>query len=212
MIRQRLDVQNVVLDRARIGQTDVDLRILKPRPENARRIEEQKARIDRHPLLSARDAGAVFRLCALSSRDLVDKGGLPDIRDAHDHDLERSSDLSLFRVPPQLLGKQLPNRRDKAVDALAALTVRQEHRHAAAFEIFRPFFDHRRVCHVDPVEDDKARLCAADGVNIRVAAGNGDARVQDLTDRIDQLQVFLHHPACLGHVTGIPLDVHFLIA
>ena len=35
-----------------------------------------------------------------------------------------------------------------------------------------------------------------------------DARVQNLAHRVDQLQIFLHHPAGLGHMTGIPLDVH----
>lgn len=69
--RQGLRVQDIIFHRAGIGQADAHLRILKLGPENAGRIQQQKAAVHRHPLLASRDAGAVFRLSALPAGNLV---------------------------------------------------------------------------------------------------------------------------------------------
>ncbi len=81
-----------VLNFAKMGAcTDTGLAIAKKQlefgPEDAGRIQKQQPAVHIHPLLAARHAGAVFRLCALASGNLVDKGRLSDVRNTDDHEL-----------------------------------------------------------------------------------------------------------------------------
>ena len=80
MAAERLGIQNIVFDSARVGKAHADLGVVKFRPEDAGRIQKQQPAVHIHPLLAARHAGAVFRLCALASGNLVDKGRLSDVR------------------------------------------------------------------------------------------------------------------------------------
>ena len=208
MAGQRLGVDHVLLDGARVGKAHPDLRVFKLRPQNARRVQKQKPLIDRDPLLAARNAGAVLGLCALAPGDLVDERRFSHIRNADDHELQGPSHLSLLRVPRQLFSQQRAHRRDEAGNALFRLAVGLQNGIALRPEVLCPFFRQRRVCHVDAVQDDHARLIAADRVDIRVAAGNRDARVENFAHGVDELHILLDHPARLGHVAGVPLDIH----
>jgi len=205
---KRLGVDDVLFDCARVGQPHADLRVFELRPQDARRVQKQQPLVDRDPLLAARDAGAVFRLGALAPGDLVDERRFPHVRDADDHELEGPSDLSLFRVARQLFRQQLPHSRHEAGNALLRLAVGLQDAVTFRAEMLRPALCHRGIGHIDAVEDDHPGFRAADGVDVRVAAGKRDARIQDLAHGVDKLHVRLDHPARLGHVARIPLDIH----
>ena len=208
MAGQRLGVDHVLLDGTRVGKAHPDLRVFELRPQNARRVQKQQPLVDRDPLLASRDAGAVFGLRALAPGDLVDERRFSHIRNADDHEFQGPSHLSLLRVPRQLFSQQRPHSRNKAGNALFRLAVGLQNGIALRPEVLCPFFRQRQVCHVDAVEDDHARLIAANRVNVRVAAGNRDARVENFAHGIDKLHILFDHPARLGHVPRIPLDVH----
>ena len=67
-----------------------------------------------------------------------------------------------------------------------------------------------RVCQVHAVQDDHSGFAAADGVNIRVPAGQRNPSVYDFADRIHLLQVCLDLPPGFCHVARIPLNIHIL--
>ena len=98
----------------------------------------------------------------------------------------------------------------EAADALPALCVRLQDSKAEAFEIRAPAGGHLRIGEIAAVQDHKPRFAGGEAVDVRVPAGIRDAGVEDLAYRVDQLDVFFDHPAGLGHVTGVPLDVHAL--
>ena len=211
MAGQRFHIQYVVLDRAGIGQPAADLLIVEFRPEDARRVEQQKAAVHRDPLLATRDAGAVLRLCALAPGDLIDEGRFSHVRDADDHQLQRAAGLSLVRIALQLLRQHGADGGHEAVDAAAALAVRAHNGHALRLPVILPDVRSGRIGQIDAVEDHHAGLLPADGVNVRVPAGKRDACVHDLADGVHELEVSLHIPPGLGHVARIPLDIHAVI-
>ena len=69
----KLDIQDVVIDRARPGKRISNLGRVKLRPENSGRIQQKDAAVERDLLLAARDAGTVARFGGFSSGEAVDK-------------------------------------------------------------------------------------------------------------------------------------------
>ena len=100
--------------------------------------------------------------------------------------------------------------RCKSIDTFTALAVRGDGCPALGFEIIRPFGCRFRICKIHAVQNYNPGLVSTNAINIRIATGNGDPGVHDLTYSIHLLQVLLHLAAGLGHVTGIPLDIHLL--
>ena len=57
--------------------------------------------------------------------------------------------------------------------------------------------------------DNSRRVLTEIGHDVWIAAGKGDAGVEQLAHRVHQFEILLHHAPGLGHVAGIPLDRHF---
>lgn len=75
-------------------------------------------------------------------------------------------------------------------------------------KVFRPGFILALVRQIRLVQDDQTGFILPQTVNIRISAGKRNSCVHQLYDQIDQLQILLHLPLCLGHMTRIPLYVH----
>jgi hypothetical protein len=84
-------------------------------------------------------------------------------------------------------------------------------REALLLEIRHPAFVLFRVGLPAAVENEQARLRTDDGVKVGVPARNRDPRVDHLADEVDELEVFLHPAARLGHMAGIPLDMQRIV-
>ena len=209
--RKGLQIHDIVLHRAGVSKAHAHFPVFKFRPEDSRRIQKKKPLIHGDPLLSPGDTGAVLRLGALASGDLIDEGGLSHIGDAGHHDLQRPTYLTLFLIALELLGQHGADGWNKSADALAALAIGLQHRHPLAFKPGRPAAHHGRIRLIDAVEHHQARLSSHNLIQIRIAAGGRDARIKNFADPVHQFEALLHHPAGLGHVAGVPLYVHLLV-
>ena len=211
MACKRLSVKNIILNRTGIGKASAGLLVVKLRPEDARRVEQEQSPVHGHPLLAARDAGTVFRLGALASGDLVDKGRFADIRNTDNHQLQRLVDKAALLIALQFLRQKLPHGRHEAVNSLSALAVGFENCIALLSKILIPRIRDALICKVNTVENHHARLIRAKRVNIGVPAGQRDTGIDQLTHRINETDILLHLSAGFGHMPGIPLDIHFII-
>ena len=209
---QGLAVEHVAFDRVGDGQHLADLLTVEFRPEDARRVEQIQRAVDADPLAAARHARLVARRRGLPPRDLVDKRGLADVRDAQHHDPETAAALSLAFIFGKLVPEQLAHGGGKGVHAAAGARVRFEHGETLLAEIRGPFFRHSRIGQVAAVEDHEPGLAGGKPVDVRVAARARDAGVQDLAHRVDESDVLLDHALGLGHVPGEPLDIQLFKA
>ena len=204
MTGKLLCINDAVADRAGKSKLDPHRLVLKFWPEDTRGIQKLQRFIDRHPLLCARDTGAILRFCRLASGNLVDKRRFPNIRDAEHHHAHDAPDLSFFLVGAQLLAQKLTHGGGKAIRAGAAFGVHFQNGTAARAEICRPLLRLRRVRLIDPVQHNKARLSNRKLVDIGVAARHRDARVEDLAHGVHVTDLGSDHAARLCHVTGKP--------
>ena len=207
---QLLDIDNILLHRAGEGQHQTHIGVFELGPQDTRSIQQLQAGIHGDPLFAAGHTGTVLRFGTLTAGDLVDKGGFSHIGNAHHHDLHRPVH-SLRGVTLQLFLQHAAGGRNKIIDALAALAVGDDHSHTFASEISSPALGGLRVCQIHPVQHDDPGLGAADGIDIRIPAGHGDTGIHDLADSIYQFQIRLDLPPGLGHMAGIPLNIHFLL-
>ena len=205
---QLLAVQNLVSHSACKGQMHASGLVLKFGPENAGGVQQVQALVDVHPLLATGDAGAVPRLGRFAAGHLVDEGGFAHVGHPHHHHPHGTAHLALGSPGLNLLPQGLLDHIGKLVDALAALGVGLQHRIALLTKPGHPLGGDLGVCLIGPVEDDHAGAVPHHGVNVRVAAGDGNAGIHHLRHHVHELHVLLHLAAGLGHMSGIPLDVH----
>ena len=196
------------------AKTHADAAVLKFRPQDARRIKELERLVDRHPLLRARDAGAVLRLGALAAGDLVDERRLANVRDAEHHHAQHAADLALGLVRGDLIAQQRAHGGRKLLHAPALLGVRFDDGVAERAEIRRPLFRHLRVGLIDAVQNDQTGLARRQLVHIGVAAAHRDARVQNFAHGVHVAELRRDHAAGLGHVPREPaqrIQLHLLV-
>ena len=193
------------------GQVQTDRLILKLGPQNTGGIQQLQTLIHGDPLLAAGHAGAVAGLGRLFLGDFIDEGGLAHVGDTHDHGPHRAAHLALFFPPGDLFLQRPAHDGGELLHPCPAAGVALQHRDALAAEAGSPLLAGGGVGLVGPVEDDHARLAAHQVVDVRVPAGDGDAGVDDLRHHVHVFEVFPDHPPGLGHVAGIPLDVHGLV-
>ena len=208
---QGLHIQNIVLYCPGIGQVHAHALVVELGPEDAGGVQQLQVPVNGHPLLGAGDAGPVLGLGGLAARHLVDKGGFTHIGDAQDHDPHYPAGHAPLRVGAELVRQQFPDGPGEFRRAHAAFGVGFQHRVALGPEVLRPAFGPLRVRLVHPVQHHHPGLSRRQFIHIRVPAGNRDAGVQNLAHRVYILDLLGDHPPGLGHVAGIPLNVHYQI-
>ena len=208
MAAQGLRIQNVVFYRAGIGQVQTHALVLELGPQDTRRVQQLQPTVDRHPLLAAGNAGAVLCLGGLAARHLIDEGGLAHVGDAQDHHPDHPARHALFGIGLQLVRQQFPDGSGKLRRSLAAPGVGFQDGIALGPEIRRPLLRGFRVCLVHAVQHHKTGLPRRQLVHVRVSAGHRDAGVQNFAHRVHILDLVGDHPPGLGHMTGIPLNIH----
>ena len=207
MAAQRLHIQNIILHRAGESQIQSHALVLKFGPENSRRIQKLHLLIQAHPLLGAGNAGPVLCPGGLPSCDLIDKGGFSHVRNSQNHHPQHPV-LALLRVSPELLRQQLPDSRRELLGSRPGSGVGFQHREALFPEIRRPLPGARRIRLIHAVQHDQPGLARRQRVHIRIPAGHRNPGVQNLAHRIHIFQLLRNHPAGLGHMTGVPLNIH----
>ncbi len=208
MTAKGLHVHNFVLHRPSKGQIHAGGLVLELGPEDAGGIQQVQPLVHVDPLLAPGDAGAVAGLGRLLFSHLVDKGGLAHVGHPHHHSPDRTAHLALLPPFGNLVPEHPLDHGGKLIDPPAGTGVGLQHGVALAPEAGPPGPVLGGVGLIRPVEDNQAGLAGADGVNVRVAAGGRDAGVDNLHHHVHQLQVGLDLTPGLGHVAGIPLDVH----
>ena len=208
---QGLHIQNIVLHRPGIGQVHAHALVIKFRPENTGGVQKLQIPINRHPLLGAGNAGAILGFGSLAARHLIDKGGLAHVGNTQDHDPHHPAGHTPLRVGAELVRQQLPDGPGEFRRAPAAFGVGFQHRVALGPKVLRPAFGPLRVRLVHPVQHHHPGLSRRQFIHIRVPAGNRDAGVQNFAHRVHVFDLLGDHPPGLGHVAGIPLNIHYQI-
>ena len=204
--RQRLDIEDVVLDGAGEGEMLGDRLIVKFRPEDTRHVEQVDAIGEAHPLLAAGDARPVLHLGPLAAGHPVDKGGLAGIGDADDHHPDGAPAHPLGAQPFDLFGKDRADEVLILAESLAAAAVGREAEGSFRLVVGKPQAGSRLIGRVAFVEQQDPRFAMGQPRDLGIAAGIGDAGVGQLGHKIHQTDVLFHQPAGFGHMSRKPLD------
>ena len=199
-----LQVHDIVLDCACEGQMETHGGIVKLRPQDTGGIQKFQCAVNGHPLLCTGDAGTILGLSGLAVGNLIDKGGLAHVGDTQHHDTDGAANLPLFGIGGQLILQQFTHNSGKLVGACAALGVGFENSVTFSPEIGAPALCLLGIGLIHAVENDQAGFPCRHLVHIGVAAGDGDAGIQNLTYRVHILDFRHDHTLGLCHMTGEP--------
>ena len=208
MTAQGLHIHNFVFHSSGKSQIHTGSFVLELGPENTGGVQQVQALVYIDPLLPPGDAGAVAGFGGLLLCHLVNEGGFAYVGHPHHHGADRAAHLSFLPPLGNLVLENVLNDGRKLLYPPAGAGVGLQNGVSLCLKISGPGFVLRRVGLVCPVEDDQAGLWAADGIDVWVAAGGRNTCVNNLYHNVYQFQVGLNLPPGLGHVAGIPLDIH----
>ena len=208
MTGQGLPVHDLVLHSTGKGQVHTGGLVFKLWPQDTGRIQQVQAGVHIDPLLATGDAGLVARLGGLFLCHLVDKGGFAHVGHPHHHGPHRAAHQALGLPLLYLILQGGLDGGGKLIDSFPVPGVGLHDPPAFLTEPLPPHLIHSGVGLIRPVEDDEPGLLPHNLVDIRVAAGDGDAGVDDLRHQVYQLQIRLDLPSGFCHMAGIPLDIH----
>ena len=207
MAGQLLRIHNILFDRAGICQLHTHIGIFKFGPQNTGGIQQKQPIIHRHPLLTSGNTGTVFCLGTLSAGNLVDQCGLANIGNSNDHHTQRAVH-ALCGISLNFLLQYRTDSGLKIGNSLSAFAIRCQCCHSTAAKPGDPPFRCVRIRQIRPIQNNNTGFICTNGIYIRVSAGHRDPGIHDLTNRIHLLQICFDLAAGLGHMTGIPLNIH----
>ena len=178
-------------------------------PEKPRRVEKLDVVSQAHPLLALGHAWLVASGRHAAAKEHVDERALANIGNPHNHHAQRHARRALVEKALALRCCQLVNRiDDRLLELFAAACGIHRHREIVAGGVFRePVLCAVRIGQIRLVEDDQTRTLFADDLaQKRIAAAFRNARIDQLNDHIDELQLLLDHATRLCHVPREPLD------
>ena len=205
---QIFQIENLIPDGTGKGQRVAHLIVVDFGPQHTGGIHKFKAARQRKPLLAAGNTGLVGGNGSLFAQQPIDKRALSHVGNAHDHNADGLTHLSLGFLPLNQLLAGLSGAVGELLEKSALLAVGLHHHIALTAIIGSPLGSDGRIGLVDPVEHDHTAFALTKAIQIGVAGGLGNTGINDLADHIHIFQILHHDPTGSGHMSGIPVNAH----
>jgi len=193
------EVEGGVADGTARGEAVGSLLIVEPGPEDARRVEDRQVAVELDALGVARDGGLVAGLRDAAPGQRVDERRLPDVRNPDHHRPQRPARAPAIRRELATAGQQRPH----------ALRVdHRERERPRPRPGLEPIRRHVGIREVGLRQDRLDRLLRGELREQRVAAREGEPRVDELDHDVDVLQRVGDLAPGAIHVSGEPVDRH----
>ena len=198
-------IHHLVPDGGDIRQPPRSHGIIQLWPQKSGGVQHLQIFAHTHPLIGARHARTVAHLGNRTAVQLIDNGAFAHVRHAHHHHAHRAAHATRLAAR-HLVAGQVFNGLEYLPRAAPCRNGRALH--AVGLIIRLPLAGHGRIGKVGLVHHQYPRLAAQHGVEHGVSAGFGQAGIANFNHRIHAGKLILQKPLSLGHMAGIPVNLH----